>query len=70
MVKIVHLPAGIFNLPKQHENVGLTNLIIVDWEFLYENSDKIGLKSERVCNFSQLGVFFLCQIYSRKLYLS
>ena len=30
MVKIVHLPAGIFNLPKQHQNIGLTNLIIVE----------------------------------------
>jgi len=30
MVKIVHLPAGIFNLSKQHQNIELTNLIIVE----------------------------------------
>ncbi len=30
MLKIIHLPTGIFKLPKQHQNVGLTNLIIVE----------------------------------------
>ena len=27
MVKIVHLPTGIFNLPVEHYDIGLTNLI-------------------------------------------
>ncbi|AIB45197.1 hypothetical protein H733_0376 [Haemophilus influenzae CGSHiCZ412602] len=30
MVKIVHLPAGIFNLLAEHYDIGLTNLIIVE----------------------------------------